>query len=153
LAGSEENTSETSVGDRWDELMAATVSTVISRTTSGWAAGVVALALVATACSSASGPEAVAPATTAVEPTTTEQSVEPIADSSSATAAEPDGNTDGNTETSDAQPDDETSETAPPSVPAPEALQFTAPLVGGGEIDLAAGFDNKPTVFWFWAPT
>ncbi len=35
---------------------------------------------------------------------------------------------------------------------APEALQFTAPAVGGGEID-AASFAGKPTVFWFWAPT
>ena len=133
--------------------MAATVSIVISKTTSGWAAGVVALALVATACSSASGPEAVAPATTAVEPATTEQSVEPSDDSSSDTAADPDGDTISDTEASDAEPGDETSETAPPSVPAPEALQFTAPLVGGGEIDLAAEFNNKPTVFWFWAPT
>jgi hypothetical protein len=35
----------------------------------------------------------------------------------------------------------------------PAALQFRAPLVGGGEIDLAAGFTGLPTVFWFWAPT
>lgn len=133
--------------------MAATVSTVISRTTSGWAAGVIALALIATACSSASGPEAVQPATTVVDPVTTEQSVEPGAAPSSDTAAELGGDTDSGTESSDAEPDGEASETAPPSAPAPEALQFTAPLVGGGEIDLAAGFDNKPTVFWFWAPT
>lgn len=34
----------------------------------------------------------------------------------------------------------------------PEALQFTAPLVGGGEFD---GFDlaHRPVAFWFWAPT
>ena len=34
----------------------------------------------------------------------------------------------------------------------PAALQFTAPLVGGGEIvgDELAG---KPTAFWFWSPT
>ena len=34
----------------------------------------------------------------------------------------------------------------------PEALRFTAPLVGGGEFDgpTAAG---RPTAFWFWAPT
>jgi len=34
---------------------------------------------------------------------------------------------------------------------APELLQFTAPLVGGGEID-ATSLAGKPTVFWFWAP-
>ncbi len=34
----------------------------------------------------------------------------------------------------------------------PEALRFTAPLVGGGEFDGAA-YADKPTVFWFWAPT
>jgi hypothetical protein len=39
------------------------------------------------------------------------------------------------------------------AVPAPAALQFRAPLVGGGEIDLAAGFTGRPTVLWFWAPT
>ena len=34
----------------------------------------------------------------------------------------------------------------------PALLQFTAPLVGGGEIagDELAG---KPTAFWFWSPT
>lgn len=34
----------------------------------------------------------------------------------------------------------------------PEALQFTAPLVGGGTFDGAAAA-GKPTLFWFWAPT
>jgi hypothetical protein len=34
----------------------------------------------------------------------------------------------------------------------PEALQFTAPLVGGGEFSGAA-VAGKPTLFWFWAPT
>ncbi|MBI5088574.1 MAG: hypothetical protein HZB15_06860 [Actinobacteria bacterium] len=34
----------------------------------------------------------------------------------------------------------------------PEALRFTAPLVGGGEFDgsVVAG---RPVAFWFWAPT
>lgn len=35
---------------------------------------------------------------------------------------------------------------------APAALQFSAPLVGGGELD-ASSLAGKPTVFWFWAPT
>ena len=37
-------------------------------------------------------------------------------------------------------------------VTAPASLQFTAPLVGGGDID-AATLAGKPTLFWFWAPT
>ena len=44
--------------------------------------------------------------------------------------------------------DDQTSITAV----VPEALQFTAPLVGGGTFD-GATVVGKPTVFWFWAPT
>lgn len=41
----------------------------------------------------------------------------------------------------------------PPAEPVvPAALQFTAPLVGGGDLD-AATLADKPTVFWFWAPT
>jgi hypothetical protein len=43
-------------------------------------------------------------------------------------------------------------ETTAPDVVVPEALRFTAPLVGGGEFDGAA-YADKPTVFWFWAPT
>jgi hypothetical protein len=34
----------------------------------------------------------------------------------------------------------------------PEILRFSAPSVGGGEID-AAALAGTPTVFWFWAPT
>ena len=44
---------------------------------------------------------------------------------------------------------DETTATA---AEVPEALQFTAPLVGGGEFT-GADYAGKPTVFWFWAPT
>jgi hypothetical protein len=39
-----------------------------------------------------------------------------------------------------------------PAVVVPAALQFSAPLVGGGTFDGAASA-GKPTVFWFWAPT
>lgn len=45
-------------------------------------------------------------------------------------------------------------ESAPSSgrtVAAPEALRFTAPLVGGGTID-AAAYAGQPVLFWFWAP-
>lgn len=34
---------------------------------------------------------------------------------------------------------------------APEALQFTAPLVGGGDIEMAA-LAGRPVLLWFWAP-
>ena len=34
----------------------------------------------------------------------------------------------------------------------PAALQFTAPLVGGGEF-VGDQFAGKPTAFWFWSPT
>ena len=36
--------------------------------------------------------------------------------------------------------------TAPPA-----ALQFSAPLVGGGEIELGA-LAGRPVLLWFWAP-
>lgn len=42
--------------------------------------------------------------------------------------------------------------TAASDVDVPAALQFTAPAVGGGQIDVAASA-GTPTVFWFWAPT
>ncbi|MGB0112305.1 MAG: hypothetical protein WBP59_03715, partial [Ilumatobacteraceae bacterium] len=47
-----------------------------------------------------------------------------------------------------------TEDTDPPTAPVvvPEALQFSAPLVGGGEFS-GADVADKPTVFWFWAPT
>jgi len=37
------------------------------------------------------------------------------------------------------------------AVDVPAALGFTAPLVGGGEID-AASLAGQPVLFWFWAP-
>jgi hypothetical protein len=57
----------------------------------------------------------------------------------------------GDVESADAAPDAGTA-TGDQGVVVPEALQFTAPLVGGGEFsgDAVAG---KPTLFWFWAPT
>lgn len=36
-------------------------------------------------------------------------------------------------------------------VEAPDALRFTAPLVGGGTFD-GATVAGKPVAFWFWAP-
>lgn len=34
----------------------------------------------------------------------------------------------------------------------PQALQFSAPLVGGGTFD-AAAYAGKPLALWFWGPT
>jgi len=49
---------------------------------------------------------------------------------------------------------DESADSPAPAPPGdtPEILQFTSPLVGGGEID-AAELSGKPTAFWFWSPT
>jgi hypothetical protein len=33
----------------------------------------------------------------------------------------------------------------------PEALQFTAPLLGGGDIELTT-LAGRPVLLWFWAP-
>ena len=52
--------------------------------------------------------------------------------------------------TAPTSPDADATTAAPVAVP--EALQFTAPLVGGGEF-AGADYAGKPTVFWFWAPT
>jgi hypothetical protein len=38
---------------------------------------------------------------------------------------------------------------APAAVPA--ALDFTAPLLGGGEIEMGQ-FAGRPVLLWFWAP-
>jgi hypothetical protein len=35
--------------------------------------------------------------------------------------------------------------------PTPPILEFTAPLVGGGQID-GASLAGTPVLFWFWAP-
>ena len=38
------------------------------------------------------------------------------------------------------------------SAAVPELLQFSAPLVGGGEF-AGADYAGRATAFWFWAPT
>ena len=63
--------------------------------------------------------------------------------------------TDGPAETGEAGTDTDTIDTADATdsgAVVPASLQFTAPLIGGGEIvgDALAG---KPTAFWFWSPT
>jgi hypothetical protein len=39
----------------------------------------------------------------------------------------------------------------PPSAPPPEAIDWSAPLIGGGSIDMR-GFTNRAVMLWFWAP-
>ncbi len=58
----------------------------------------------------------------------------------------------GEVESADTTPDAGTATRRRRAVVVPEALQFTAPLVGGGEFSGAA-VAGKPTLFWFWAPT
>ncbi len=108
------------------------------------AAAVIALGLLATACgadggSSGGGDSAAVAAPTASQPDSTTSS-----DSAAASTAAP-ISPEGDATTATSAP-----VTAP--VPVPEALQFTAPLVGGGEFN-GADYAGKPTVFWFWAPT
>lgn len=44
---------------------------------------------------------------------------------------------------------DEAGAAEPPA--APEALRFSAPIVGGDDLDLAT-LGDRPVVFWFWSP-
>jgi hypothetical protein len=42
-------------------------------------------------------------------------------------------------------------DTTTASIATPDALQFSAPVVGGGTLDLAS-FAGTTVLFWFWAP-
>lgn len=46
---------------------------------------------------------------------------------------------------------DGTSDPAGGAATVPAALQFAAPLVGGGEIELGE-LAGRPVLLWFWAP-
>ncbi len=94
------------------------------------AAALVGLTMLATACGSSSNQAA---------PAASEPPAAP-AETTAVDAAPP-----------AAAPATDGSDTAEPVV-VPAALQFSAPLVGGGELDVAT-LAGKPTVFWFWAPT
>jgi hypothetical protein len=97
-----------------------------------------ALLAFATACSSdADDSQAGTPQTIAETPTAPTGNVAPTVDGSDVASTEPSG---------------AESEVTSATAAVPEALRFTAPLVGGGTSDGAASVD-KPTVFWFWAPT
>jgi hypothetical protein len=105
------------------------------------------LLLSATACSSDSDPTAETLPEVAAEdtsgPTEAPATAAPSTGVGADTTASPSTGT-----------DDTIAEPAPtePAAVVPEALQFTAPLVGGGTFDGTAA-TGKPTVFWFWAPT
>ena len=75
----------------------------------------------------------VAAATPTTRPTTPEGSAAPATTAAAATATVVDNQ--------------------PSSVPTnvPEALEFAAPLVGGGEIELTT-LAGRPVLLWFWAP-
>lgn len=102
-----------------------------ARRRSGLAAFGVAVALTAAACSSGGGSDE-------------------TADTIDTTGTTATTDTTGTTDTAGTTGTTAPAADAPAAVPA--ALQFTAPLVGGGEFDGAA-YGDKPTVFWFWAPT
>jgi hypothetical protein len=100
------------------------------------------LLLLATACGSGSGDSADDQVGETAPGAAVEATAPAEAPPESAPAA-----SDGTSAADDADP----TPTEPADV-VPEALQFTAPLVGGGTFDGAAAV-GKPTVFWFWAPT
>ena len=108
------------------------------------------LLLTASACASESDDATSESLAAAVETT--------VADIESPDTESPDTETPGTetpgTDTTDepATGGDDPAPTEAPAAVVPEALQFTAPLVGGGTFDGAAAA-GKPTVFWFWAPT
>jgi hypothetical protein len=107
--------------------------------------GAAALLLILAACSSDDSSDDALP-DRAVE--TTVGTDAPVDDTRSGTVAPTDtaaAPTQGDSDGTDPAPTD-------PAVVVPEALQFTAPLVGGGTFDGAA-VAGKPTAFWFWAPT
>jgi hypothetical protein len=118
---------------------------MISRPTTRVAAAVAGLALVAASCG---GGDSADPATTDATSTATAPGTDAPADTADPATDAPD-ETAADAATADAAPVDDTA-TAPAAVPA--ALQFSAPLVGGGEID-ATTLAGTPTAFWFWAPT
>ncbi len=102
------------------------------------------LLLATTACASESDDAATESAPDTAVETTVGGNDAPATDAPGETTQAPD------------DPDDNSDDPVPtePAVVVPEALRFTAPLVGGGTFDgAAAAAAGKPTVFWFWAPT
>lgn len=128
-----------------------------SRRTAARAIGASALLLAATACSSTSDDSTGESLPDAAVEATENTDTAPLGTDAASTTTPADTDTDNGTNTntgtgtgSDSDSDDPATTEA--AVVVPEALQFTAPLVGGGTFDGAA-VAGKPTVFWFWAPT
>jgi hypothetical protein len=112
--------------------------------------GVIALALAASACGSGDSSDAgtTDPSPATLDTVTVDSVTSDTAAGDDSTVADTTTvTTDEGTPAADGTVADDTA--APLAVPA--ALQFTAPAVGGGEID-AAQFAGTPTLFWFWAP-
>ena len=105
-------------------------------------AALAALGFLLTACGSAADDDG--SPVTSEQTDTGEQVAQPEATSAPVEQSE---TTSGATTATDAE-----ATTPAADVAVPEALQFSAPLVGGGEF-VGADFVDKPTVFWFWAPT
>lgn len=97
--------------------------------------GAALLLMTAAACSSESDDATAAP--------------DPTVDEATATPTDPPSVAD---EPAPAPNDSSAPDGSAPTAVVPEALRFSAPLVGGGTFDGAATA-GKPTVFWFWAPT
>lgn len=98
------------------------------------AAGALALA----ACGGTSDDDTSTPATEAVADAPAPAAEPPAATGAPATAEAP-----------AATPAPETAANPPAAVPA--ALDFSAPLLGGGEIEMGQ-FAGRPVLLWFWAP-
>ena len=119
------------------------------------AAGLLTLAFVGAACASGGDSPAAdtAPANTAAN--TAAQDTVAVETTSGGDPAQTDQTQTDPVQTDPVPEQEEPDQTnAPPARPAavPAALQFSAPAVGGGEVD-AAEFSGTPTLFWFWAPT
>lgn len=112
------------------------------------ALGVLAFGLAASACASADTDDGAADTIAQTESSSAETT--PAAPSATDVPNTP--GTDATTSAGTSAAPEATTAATPDPVVVPEALQFTAPFVGGGEF-VGAEFADKPTLFWFWAPT
>jgi hypothetical protein len=146
---------ETPAADDLDACGFATVATVRTTRRHGVGAlGASVLLMAVAACSSASddttaesAPDSATETSVETSESTDGETATTAAPSETTAAPVPDDSDDTGTDTGDENPP-----TTEAAVVVPEALRFTAPLVGGGTFDGAA-VAGKPTVFWFWAPT
>ena len=106
-------------------------------TSTRWTAGLIALGLSLAACgASATSDDSSAPAAPVTDAAPAPATEQPVTEQPAAEGASDSGN----------------DTPSPAAAAVPSALQFTAPLVGGDELN-AAELAGKPTAFWFWAPT